>query len=190
MYGGWKVAICFSGIRIAEKQILWVFYMNSSPFLLSATRISRLNVLWKCIFCFSTFLLPEKQALLVILMLADKKWPFAFFAFKGPPVKVLVYWTRPNVNHKKGNWPCIFRNERILLDDSCETSTGVFPRVPTDWCMWLVPQHKHSSAIMHCAHFMVPSTSHPLNPTFQPYMEMIFRYLKGEKEMGTFSPPE
>ena len=33
--------ICFSGIRNAEKQILWLFYMNFSPFLLPEKQIER-----------------------------------------------------------------------------------------------------------------------------------------------------
>ena len=40
-YGGRKVAICFSGIRKAEKQILWLIYMSFSPFLLPENQIER-----------------------------------------------------------------------------------------------------------------------------------------------------
>ena len=43
-YGGRKVAICFSGIRKADKQILWLIYMSFSPFLLFCYQKSRLKV--------------------------------------------------------------------------------------------------------------------------------------------------
>ena len=135
-YGGRKVAN-----QNSRKADFTLFFCTSfSFFLLFRYLKSRLNFLWKCIFFFSIILSVTRKACFTLSPNAGGlkvaiRFFFIFFFLLGQPMKVLVYWTHPNVSTRETDRR-VFCNGRILLDvvvNPPPACTKVILPVRTNW---------------------------------------------------------